>query len=373
MKEVSLYIHIPFCKQKCLYCDFTSFSGMEELMDEYVNALSKEILLHKDKKFRTVFIGGGTPTFLSLNNLKVLFESVKQLDLCKDVEFTVEGNPGTFTKEKLILLKEMGVNRLSIGLQAWQDDLLKKIGRIHTRQEFIESYNFAREVGFNNINIDLMFGLPEQRKEDWRETLRNIVILNPEHISCYSLIIEEGTPFYKMYENGLIKLPSEEDERKMYKYTLEYLEENGYFQYEISNYAKKHMECKHNLAYWNLQEYVGCGVAAHSYLDGYRCRNFETVYEYINKIKQNEMPILESYKNSKKDDMEEYMFMGLRKIKGINKEKFEKKFCKKINDVYGDIIYKYVKSGLIIDNGETLALSSRGIEVSNVIMADFIF
>jgi oxygen-independent coproporphyrinogen-3 oxidase len=345
---------------------------MEDLIDEYISTLSKEILLHKDKKFRTVFIGGGTPTFLSLNNLKVLLESVNQLELCKDVEFTVEGNPGTFTKEKLKLLKDIGVNRLSIGLQAWQDDLLNKIGRIHTIQEFIESYNFAREVGFNNINIDLMFGLPYQKQEDWWETLKNIVKLNPEHISCYSLIIEEGTPFYNMYKKGIIKLPMEEDERAMYKYTLDYLNKNGYHQYEISNFAKEYMECKHNVVYWNLEEYIGCGVAAHSYLNGYRYRNLETVYEYIDKIEHDEMPILESYKNSEKDDMEEYMFMGLRKIKGINKKEFERRFSQNIYDVYGNVIYKYIKSGLIIDSGETLALSPRGIEVSNVIMADFI-
>lgn len=371
MKEISLYIHVPFCKQKCLYCDFTSFSGKEKCMEEYTEALSKEISSHKGKKIKTIFLGGGTPTYLSLNSLKILKKSIDRLDKSIDVEFTVEGNPGTFTKEKLEVLKEMGVNRLSIGLQAWQGELLKSLGRIHTRQEFLDSYNMAREVGFDNINIDLMFGLPGQTLEQWSETLESVVSLKPEHLSCYSLIIEEGTPMERLYNENKISLPDEDIERKMYALTLEYLNKNGYSQYEISNFSKINRECKHNLVYWNLEEYIGCGVSAHSYVDGYRYSNVETIEDYIQGINSEMIAVMEKHKNSAVEDMEEFMFMGLRKINGISKSEFNKRFLIDIHDVYGSVIKKYIQDKLILDSKDRIALTPKGVEVSNSIMADF--
>ncbi|MCT8976257.1 radical SAM family heme chaperone HemW [Clostridium sp. CX1] len=370
--EVALYIHIPFCKQKCLYCDFPSFCGKESHMLEYSRALAKDIEGIGNRKIKTIFIGGGTPTYLSLEGWNIIKSAIDKLNKREDLEFTVEGNPGTFTEEKLLFLKRMGVNRLSIGLQAWQDSILNKLGRIHSVGEFIESYHLARKVGFNNINADLMFGLPNQSLEDWEETLINITKLNPEHISCYSLIVEENTPFYKMYEDEKLQLPEEEIERKMYNLAVEMLKKEGYERYEISNFSKAGKECKHNLVYWDLDEYIGCGVGSHSYVDGIRYRKTENIEEYIEEMALGNDLRLDIHENSLKDDMEEFMFMGLRKIDGISVDKFNIRFKKDIYLVYGDIIEKYLSEGMLIKSGERLFLSNRAIEVSNSIMSDFI-
>ncbi|KEI15070.1 radical SAM family heme chaperone HemW [Clostridium haemolyticum] len=370
--DISLYIHIPFCKQKCLYCDFISYCGKESQMLSYSKALSIEIDNIKDKKVKTIFIGGGTPTYLSLEGWNILKKSIDKLQKSEDLEFTVESNPKTFDKEKLEILKSMGVNRISIGLQAWQNKHLKALGRIHTREEFLKSYNMAREVGFENINVDLMFGIPNQSFDEWKETLNEIIKLNPEHLSCYSLIIEEDTPFYNLYENHKINLPSEELERKMYWYTLKFLKEKGYHQYEISNFSKENKECRHNLVYWELNEYIGCGVAAHSYSQGYRYNNSGKIEEYIKLIENNQSPIVEKVRNSLKSDIEEFIFMGLRKIKGISIEEFHKRFKKSIYELYSDVIAKHKSKGLIIEYNGYLFLSDKGVEVSNYIMSDFL-
>lgn len=372
MKKVALYIHIPFCKQKCLYCDFPSFAGKEGCMLDYALALAKEINSIKDKKIKTIFIGGGTPTYLSLEGWEIIKKSIDGLDKCTDLEFTVEGNPGTFTSEKLNFLKTMGVNRLSIGLQAWQDSLLKELGRIHNIEDFKQSFQMARDLGFDNINVDLMFGLPSQTLKQWVETLENVIELNPEHLSCYSLIVEEGTDFYKRFEKGTLNLPDEELERNMYAETIEYLREKGYMQYEISNFTKNNKPCRHNLVYWNLDEYIGCGAASHSYSDGFRYRNEENVEEYIQKINVESNAIVEKRKNSVKDDMEEFMFMGLRKNVGISKSEFTQRFKKDIHIVYGEVISKYTSTGFMKESDFNLFLTFEGIELSNVIMAEFL-
>ena len=372
MKNVALYIHIPFCKQKCLYCDFPSFAGKEDCMIDYAKALAKEINSIKDKKIKTIFIGGGTPTYLSLAGWKIIKESIKRLDVCNDLEFTVEGNPGTFTIEKLNFLKEMGVNRISIGLQAFQDSLLRDLGRIHTIKDFKQSFKQARQLGFDNINVDLMFGLPGQTLNQWLETLENVIKLNPEHLSCYSLIVEEGTEFYKRFEKDTLDLPDEELERTMYANTIEYLKNMGYIQYEISNFAKDNKVCRHNLVYWEMDEYIGCGSASHSYIDGFRYRNEENIEKYIEKINAYGTAIVEKTKNSFNDDMEEFMFMGLRKNVGISKSEFKRRFDKDIDCVYREVIDKYVDLGLLMDNNDNIFLTYEGIEVSNVIMAEFI-
>lgn len=373
MDEASLYIHIPFCAKKCMYCDFPSFCGKDSLMIDYASALAQEIEAStRDNKIKTIFIGGGTPTFLSLEAWDIISQSIVSVNKRTDLEFTVECNPGTITEDKLLILKKMGVNRLSIGLQAWQNSLLKDIGRIHTLEEFITCYNMARSMGFNNINIDLMFGLPNQGLEQWLETLNEVIKISPEHISCYSLIIEEGTPFYNLYEKGKLRLPDEEIERRMYEEAVTLLESNGYNQYEISNFCKDGKECRHNIVYWSMKDYIGCGAAAHSYIKGERYRNEENIEKYIEAIRKKKSPIVEVIHNSLEDEVEEFMFMGLRMNCGISKLEFEKRFGKNIEDIYGVVIQKYVDNGLLQNESDRIFLTNKGIELSNVVMSDFI-
>lgn len=376
MDKISLYIHIPFCAQKCLYCDFPSFARKDHLRKAYIEALNKEIISlrekHNNLEISTIFIGGGTPSVLEANELECLLKEVAKLNMAKDIEYSMECNPGNLTEEKLEVMKKYGVNRISMGLQAKQDNLLKGLGRIHNYKTFKENFLLAKKVGFNNINVDLMFGLPNQSLNEWEETLREIISLEPAHISAYSLIIEEGTAFYNLYENDKLKLPTEEEERKMYHLAKKILEENGFNQYEISNYAKDGKECRHNLAYWNMDNWIGVGSAAASYINGKRIKNISSVEEYINSINEKGEAIEEIINNSKNDNMEEFMFMGLRKINGIDENEFKNRFSMNINDVYGEILNKYIDEGLLIRESGRIFLSEKGIEISNVIMADFL-
>ena len=376
MDKISLYIHIPFCAQKCLYCDFPSFARKDHLRKAYIEALNKEIISlrekHNNLEINTIFIGGGTPSVLEADELECLLKEVAKLNMAKDIEYSMECNPGNLTEEKLEVMKKYGVNRISMGLQAKQDNLLKGLGRIHNYKTFKENFLLAKKVGFNNINVDLMFGLPNQRLNEWEETLREIISLEPAHISAYSLIIEEGTAFYNLYENDKLKLPTEEEERKMYHLAKKILEENGFNQYEISNYAKEGKECRHNLAYWNMDNWIGVGSAAASYINGKRIKNISSVEEYINSINEKGEAVEEIINNSKNDNMEEFMFMGLRKINGIDENEFKNRFSMNINDVYGEILNKYIGEGLLIRESGRIFLSEKGIEISNVIMADFL-
>ena len=376
MDKISLYIHIPFCAQKCLYCDFPSFARKDHLRKAYIEALNKEIISLREKynnlEINTIFIGGGTPSVLEADELECLLKEVAKLNMAKDIEYSMECNPGNLTEEKLKVMKKYGVNRISMGLQAKQDNLLKGLGRIHNYKTFKENFLLAKKVGFNNINVDLMFGLPNQRLNEWEETLREIISLDPAHISAYSLIIEEGTAFYNLYENDKLKLPTEEEERKMYHLAKKILEENGFNQYEISNYAKEGKECRHNLAYWNMDNWIGVGSAAASYINGKRIKNISSVEEYINSINEKREAVEEIINNSKNDNMEEFMFMGLRKINGIDENEFKKRFSMNINDVYGEILNKYIDEGLLIRDSGRIFLSEKGIEISNIIMADFL-
>ena len=376
MDKISLYIHIPFCAQKCLYCDFPSFARKDHLRKSYIEALNKEIISlrekHNNLEINTIFIGGGTPSVLEADELECLLKEVAKLNMAKDIEYSMECNPGNLTEEKLEVMKNYGVNRISMGLQAKQDNLLKGLGRIHNYKTFEENFLLAKKVGFNNINVDLMFGLPNQRLNEWEETLREIISLEPAHISAYSLIIEEGTAFYNLYENDKLKLPTEEEERKMYHLAKKILEENGFNQYEISNYAKEGKECRHNLAYWNMDNWIGVGSAAASYINGKRIKNISSVEEYINSINEKGEAVEEIINNSKNDNMEEFMFMGLRKINGIDENEFKKRFSMNINDVYGEILNKYIDEGLLIRDSGRIFLSEKGIEISNIIMADFL-
>lgn len=376
MDKISLYIHIPFCAQKCLYCDFPSFARKDHLRKAYIEALNKEIISlrekHNNLEINTIFIGGGTPSVLEADELECLLKEVAKLNMSKDIEYSMECNPGNLTEEKLEVMKKYGVNRISMGLQAKQDNLLKGLGRIHNYKTFKENFLLAKKVGFNNINVDLMFGLPNQRLNEWEETLREIISLEPAHISAYSLIIEEGTAFYNLYENDKLKLPTEEEERKMYHLAKKILEENGFNQYEISNYAKERKECRHNLAYWNMDNWIGVGSAAASYIDGKRIKNISSVEGYINSINEKREAVEEIINNSKNDNMEEFMFMGLRKINGIDENEFKNRFSMNINDVYGEILNKYIDEGLLIRESGRIFLSEKGIEISNIIMADFL-
>ena len=373
MKEISLYIHIPFCKQKCLYCDFPSYSGKERLMNEYIYALNNEILQKSEKySINSIFIGGGTPSYLKDSNLKSLLATLNKLKLKEDMEFTVECNPGTLNKKNLNIMKEYNVNRISMGLQATKNSILKDIGRIHSYEEFKNNYFLARNIGFDNINIDLMFGLPNQTLKEWKESLEEIAKLEPAHISAYSLIIEEGTRFYNLYEQDKLNLPNEDTERLMYLSTKDILNKYGYYQYEISNFAKVGKECSHNKVYWKCNEYLGLGVSASSFIDEKRIKNIDDIEEYIEKINKDENVIEQIHVNNINDDMEEFVFMGLRMIEGIKINEFEKRFNKNIYEVYGDIIEKNIKKELLICNSEKLFLSSRGMEISNYVMSDFI-
>ncbi|MDT8715305.1 oxygen-independent coproporphyrinogen III oxidase [Clostridium sp. 19966] len=368
-----LYVHIPFCKSKCAYCDFCSYSNMEEKMLNYSQALCKEIMNScKGEKIDSIFVGGGTPTYLSLEGWKNLSEAFSTLDIAEGTEFTVECNPGSVDEEKLKLFKKIGVNRISIGLQAWQNKILKDIGRIHTIEEFIESYKLIRKCGFDNINADIIFGLPNQTVKEFKETLNNLTELQPEHISCYSLIVEEGTPFYRLNNEGKLKLPKEDKEREMYEAAINILKSKGYKQYEISNFSKEGYECKHNIKYWKLQDYIGCGTAAHSYINKKRYRNEAHIERYIIGIKSKGSATVETINNTNKDDMEEFMFMGLRMLEGISMKEFRGRFKKDFNEVYGDITNKFCDLNLMKVNGDKVFLTHDGIQVSNSIMCEYL-
>ncbi|KHD15736.1 radical SAM family heme chaperone HemW [Clostridium butyricum] len=373
MKEMSLYIHIPFCKQKCLYCDFPSYAGKESLINEYIRALNEEILRKCSKyKIASIFVGGGTPSYLNEINLESLLKTINLLDFKDEFEFTIECNPGTLNEEKLALMKNYNVNRISMGLQTTNDNILKEIGRIHSFEEFKKNYNQARKAGFENINVDLMFGLPNQSMKDWKVSLEDVMSLEPDHISAYSLIIEEGTCFYNLYNNDKLNIPNEEEERSMYLFTKGFLKDYGYNQYEISNYAKVNKECFHNKVYWKCNEYLGLGVSASSFVGEKRFKNIDDIKIYIEKINNNEDVTEEIHVNNINDDMEEFMFMGLRMIEGINLKIFKKRFGKDVFDIYDEVIKNNIKKGLLVVDSEKLYLSEKGIELSNYVMSDFI-
>lgn len=375
MKEIGIYIHIPFCIKKCEYCDFVSYCNKEKYVPQYINALKKEIKnnINKEYKITTIYIGGGTPSSIEENYIADIIETIKlnmndeNLKEFKNVEVTIEVNPGTVTEKKLETYKEIGINRLSIGLQETHDELLKSIGRIHTYEEFLKTYNLARKIGFNNINVDLMIALPNQTIQDIKENLEKIIKLNPEHISVYSLILEEGTPFYNKYNENKIRLPDEELERNMYWYVKNTLENNGYIHYEISNFSKKGFESKHNMNCWNQEEYLGFGVAAHSYNNKIRYSNTNSIEEYIkgsNKIIHE--------KQTLEDMQKEYMLLGLRKIEGINIKKFKNKFAQNPIFIFKEQLSKLVDEELIIVDGNEIKLTNKGLDLANIVWEEFV-
>lgn len=373
MNTYGLYIHIPFCEQKCYYCDFASYSGKGEYVKQYLKALEKEISSKvQDKVFDTVFIGGGTPSYLSADELKTLSESLRQVRLTEDCEFSMECNPGNLTQEKARVIKEMGVNRLSIGLQSSDDHILLDIGRIHTFNEFRDNYLMLREMGFDNINVDIIYGLPNENKEILSRTLHDVLRLRPDHISCYSLIIEEFTPFYYRQKKNELHLPDEETEREMNSLIIHTLQDQGYERYEISNYALKGKQCRHNIRYWEGRDYVGAGTSAHEYLHGERQENVRTIEGYIRRMEAEGTAAVREHQNTFQEDVEEYVFMGMRMLKGLSKKDFHKRFKTSLESLYQEAMDKYTEEGLLEDTEESLRFTEKGIEFSNRVLSDFL-
>lgn len=369
---MEIYIHIPFCIRKCDYCDFLSGpSGPEEQAD-YVQALLREIQAVEEGEGRSVssiFIGGGTPSVLDERLLgDILREIRNRLKMEEDAEITIEVNPGTANIGKLQAYREMGINRLSIGLQSPEDRELKILGRIHNYGQFLETYQEARTVGFDNINIDLMSAIPDQTYEGWVKNLRTVAELEPEHISAYSLIVEEGTPFAARKLN----LPDEDTEYNMYEATAQILKEYGFEQYEISNYARKGRECRHNVGYWTRQDYLGFGLGASSLYGKERFANTADMKKYLENSKNPEKIREKEPSLTREDEMAEFMFLGLRMTKGISKADFQRCFGCTIESVYGEVLEKYESMELLLEKDGRIFLSREGIHVSNSIMAEFL-
>ncbi|MBA1337149.1 MAG: Heme chaperone HemW [Firmicutes bacterium] len=371
--EAPVYIHIPFCVKKCLYCDFVSYKHNDDMVDRYVNALINEIKLRSGHKAKTVYIGGGTPTCIDRKYLKGILGTLhRNLDMAACSEITIEANPGTLDREKLETLVEMGVNRLSIGFQSWNEKELKRLGRIHGRDEFVANYVLAREAGFKNISVDLMFGIPGQEMEDWKETIMEVSALEPEHISCYSLRIEENTPFHRMAELGEIAEIDEAVDREMYHYAADYLSDRGYHRYEISNFARKGRECHHNLFYWENRPFLGIGAAAHSYENGKRFWNTPDLDEYCIMLERSIIPVKGSETIDLGTEIFETIFLGLRTSKGILFDDFYGRFGFDIREKHGSRIEKLREMGLVDVTISGFHLTPMGIDLSNTVFIEFI-
>ena len=373
MKDIGIYIHIPFCMHKCYYCDFISFAGKENLIEQYINTLKKEIENEeklKEYNIKTIYIGGGTPSYINEKYIKEIVELINsKYNVDKTTEITIEVNPGTVTKEKLQTYYNSHINRLSIGLQSTNNKLLKEIGRIHNYEEFLETYYLARDIGFKNINIDLMLGLPNQELKDIEKSLDEVINLKPEHISVYSLILEEETKLEEKVNNKELELPDETLERKMYWLVKEKLERSGYIHYEISNFAKKGFESKHNLDCWNQKEYIGFGLAAHSYLNNIRYSNAENFKEYF-ESSLNKKIIHET--QTKEEKQKEFMLLGLRKIDGIKISEFKNKFVENPIYLYRESLNKLVNKKLIEIDQDDIKLTKKGIDLANIVWEEFI-
>lgn len=373
--KIGIYVHIPFCKKKCDYCDFISYCGKDDLIEKYVDSVKKEIDHVKIKsEITTIYIGGGTPSYIDSKFIVQILEKIKEKNVAQDAEITIEVNPGTVTQEKLQDYIDCGINRISIGLQTTSDELLKQIGRIHNYEQFLETYKMAKKVGFKNINVDLMLGLPNQRIIDLKESLENVLKLAPKHISVYSLIVEDGTPIANKIENGKLKLPDDELERNMYWYVKNTLELNGYKHYEISNFAKKGYESKHNMNCWNQMEYVGIGTAAHSYRDITRYSNTEDIKEYIKNVQKGEFEknrIIHEIQKEE-DSKKEFMLLGLRKIDGLKISEFKNKFGDNPIYLYRNELKKLSDEKLIIIQDDNIRLSNKGIDLANLVWEEFV-
>ena len=382
MKELGLYIHIPFCKQKCYYCDFVSYAKNEKFFERYIEALLEEMnnfFDNNDIEIKTIYIGGGTPSIIDAKYIEKIMNFFKEKDLLKKTkEITIEVNPGTVDEEKIKCYKKAGINRLSIGLQSTDDNMLKKIGRIHCYKDFLNTYKFAKEAGFDNINVDIMIGLPKQKISDVKNTLEKIINLEPEppkHISVYSLIVEENTPIEKMINDGTLELPDEENERNMYWYVKNFLELNGYNHYEISNFAKDGYESIHNSDCWKQKEYIGFGVAAHSFIDDVRFGNTSNLDEYLRNCENKDFEnnrIIDEIEKDLFSKEQEFMLVGLRMIDGVSIQEFKNKFGENPIFVFKSELSKLVEDGLLMVDFDRIKLTNRGLDLANLVWEEFV-
>ena len=377
-KDLGLYIHIPFCARKCEYCDFLSWRAGEEEREQYVEALLLEIESYREfaKGYRvsTVFIGGGTPSVLLPKQMERILQKVYEVfELEKRPEITIEINPGTVNEEKLQCYKENGVNRLSMGLQSVNNEKLRLLGRIHTYQDFVGSYELARKVGFDNISLDLISSIPGQTLQDWKKELETATAQKPEHISVYQLIIEEGTPFYEKYAEHPELLPDEETSREIYLWTGKFLKEAGYEQYEISNYTKSGKESRHNLKYWERGDYLGLGLGAASMVRNIRMSNTKDMKTYLERCTQPKTMREDVQFLEEPRQIEEFMFLGLRKTRGVSKKEFRRTFGREMDMVYEKALHKCLENGMLLEHKDRIFLSEEGTLLSNMVLSEFLF
>ena len=377
-KELGLYVHIPFCVKKCGYCDFLSWCGTSEEKETYVQALLKEIESYREfargYRVSTVFVGGGTPSVLEAGQMEGVLGNIQEVfELEKKPEITLEMNPGTVTEEKLQCYKENGVNRLSIGLQSVKNEKLEVLGRIHSYEEFLESYELARKAGFTNISVDLISSIPGQKLEEWKEELAALSALSPEHISVYQLIIEAETPFYEKYAEHEELLPDEEESREIYLWTGSFLKEQGYEQYEISNYAKPGKESRHNLKYWERGDYLGLGLGAASMVRNIRMSNTKDMKTYLERCGQPKTMREDAQFLEEARQMEEFMFLGLRKTRGVSRKEFRRIFGQEMDMVYEKALHKCLENGMLKEHKDRVYLSEEGVLLSNAVLSEFLF
>ena len=375
-KELGVYIHIPFCLRKCKYCDFLSFVSDDITMEKYVESLCEEIRgffqRERDYIVTTIYLGGGTPSILNAEWTSKIINTLKECAcITQDAEISTEANPGTLTEEKLRTYKQCGINRLSIGLQSTEARELEYLGRIHSYDQFLDGYHLARKVGFTNINIDLMSAGPYQTLDSWNQTLDRVLSLKPEHISAYSLIVEEGTPFYEDEKLDSL-IPDEDTERRMYEVTEERLLEQGYHRYEVSNYSLSGKECAHNILYWKRGDYIGFGLGASSCIRETRFKNTDDMKEYLDQPWKELIDREEVEELSIEEQMAETMILGLRMTEGVSQEAFKNRYGRTIDAIYGDIIEKYKNRGLLIEEKDFIRFTKQGLDLSNLVLCEFI-
>lgn len=397
MHSIGVYIHIPFCVQKCVYCDFLSGPATRQRQQEYVDALLREIAWeskhYTEYVIKTIFFGGGTPSILEAEEIAKILDCLrKHYRIDAKAEITLEMNPGTANRKKLLKLKNSGIDRLSIGLQSADNAELQMLGRIHTYEDFLQTYCQAREIGFANINIDLMSALPDQHMNSWIRTLEKVVALQPEHISAYSLIIEAGTQLYNN-RDAWGPVPDEDEDRQMYQETKRILAEHGYYRYEISNYAKAGYECKHNCIYWqrgvwHIADFVGFGLGASSTVGNRRWENTDNMQRYLSVFQKHNANLYDSRLTDNNtvgesvkeavailldvEQMEEFMFLGLRMMEGVSKQEFTESFAKDMDAMYGDALQKWIQLKMMVQSGDTVRLTDAGIDVSNIVLSSFV-
>ncbi|KIY21084.1 MULTISPECIES: radical SAM family heme chaperone HemW [Mesobacillus] len=372
----SAYIHIPFCHHICHYCDFNKVFMKGQPVDDYLDALANEMKLTvkpEQDVFKTIFVGGGTPTALDERQLSKLVESIQELlNFHQEIEYTFEANPGDLSKEKLVILRDAGVNRLSFGVQTFHDELLKKIGRSHRAKDVFESIENAKAAGFDNISIDLIYSLPSQTKEDFIDSIKTALSLGLVHYSGYSLIIEPKTVFYNLMQKGKLPITSEDTEAQMYDTLIDQMEKHGLHQYEISNFAIPGYESRHNLTYWNNEEYYGFGAGAHGYVQGLRRANYGPLKKYMEPVNNGDLPIMSEHKVTREEQMEEEMFLGLRKTKGVSIRHFAKKFGINPTEFFAEQIKDGIRKGLLETNSDQIFLTRQGRMLGNEVFQSFI-